>query len=228
MPTACRCATPCAPPDWTRSGLPLGIVHHVVGLVQAAVRLEGRADHAGTTPMPARRDALRAAAVALERASAAAEAMGPPAVLTCGRLSVAPGVPNVVVGAAELTVDVRHTDAERLRTLLAAAREAFAGAAAAAGVRLNWQERHAVPPTPLDARLCALLAEAASALGVPYLDMASGAGHDAQVLARHLPAAMLFIPCRDGRSHCPEEYASPEDCARGAAVLREAIRRCAS
>jgi hydantoinase/carbamoylase family amidase len=215
-------------PVLERAGLPIGIVEHIVGLRQAGVTLRGRADHAGTTPMDARADPLRAAATALTEAARAAERLGPPAVLTCGRLAVRPGSPNVVPGAVELTLDMRDADPGRLERLAAEAREAFAAAAARHGVALDWDARLGFPPTPMDPALCALLEEAAAGLGLPSRRMVSGAGHDAMVVAHLVPAAMVFVPCRDGRSHAPEEYASPEACSHGAAVLREAVRRCAS
>jgi allantoate deiminase len=215
-------------PVLERAALPVGIVTDIVGLRQASVHLRGRPDHAGTTPMAERADALRAAAIALADAGAAAERLGPPAVLTCGRIAVSPGSPNVVPGEVTLTLDMRDADSARLGLLAGSAREAFATAAERCGVALEWEARVGLPPTPMAAHLCGILEDAAAALGLASRRMVSGAGHDAMVVARVMPAAMVFVPCRGGRSHAPEEYASPEACANGAAVLREAILRCAS
>ena len=215
-------------PVLERAGLRVGIVDHIVGLRYANVRLTGRADHAGTTPMDQRADALRAAAQALTGAAAAAERLGPPAVLTCGVLAVHPGSPNVVPGTVELTLDMRDADGGRLARLVEGAQAAFADSASQRAVELHWELGAGLPPTPMDPGLRATLTESAAALGLPAMAMVSGAGHDAMVVAHRMPAAMVFVPCRGGRSHAPEEYASPEACRDGAAMLREAVRRCAS
>lgn len=210
------------------SGTPAGIVERIAGLRMGTATLLGRADHAGTTPMDSRADALRAAAGALSAAYAAADGLGRPAVLTCGRLTLRPGSPNVVPAAVELTLDMRDAEVGRLDRLAEAAHAAFAAAAEAHGVKLRWEMRPGTPPTPMDPGLCDILEAAARDLGLPCLRMTSGAGHDAMAVARIMPAAMVFVPCRGGRSHTPDEYASPEACANGAALLREAVRRCAS
>lgn len=210
------------------AALQIGVVRSIVGLQQAAVGLTGRADHAGTTPMADRADAVRAAAAALATASEAADRLGPPAVLTCGRLTVRPGAPNVVAARVDLTLDMRDADAERLRRLADGARAAFTRACAQYAVTLRWEPRELAPPTAMDPGLAGLVAAAAARLGLSAREMSSGAGHDAMAVARVMPAAMIFVPCRGGRSHCPEEYASPEDCQNGADVLREAIARAAA
>jgi len=212
------------------AGLELGVVTAIAGITRIELLVEGRADHAGTTPMDARADALVAAAdlVLRVRALAAARAAAGPGhfAATVGEFSIAPNAANVVPASARLLVDARaeHRDAM----------EGFLGQLAAACAELAGRHRLAItaprvlsdnPPTPADAALVAALEAAAARAGLRHRRLASGAGHDMAWFARVAPAAMVFVPCRGGRSHSPEEWADAGAIARGADVLLDTILR---
>ncbi len=177
------------------------------------LRLGGVADHAGTTPMAGRRDALVAAARVVLAAETAATSE-PGAVATVGDLRVEPGSSNVIPGAATLTLDVRAGDG----AALARVRESIQAAGAG-----EWTPLSADPGSTFDAGLRAALHAAAAGAGVAAADLAAYAGHDAGVLARHLPAAMLFVRNETGVSHNPAEHADEADCLAACEVLARTL-----
>jgi allantoate deiminase len=185
-------------------GLPVGVVSAIVGQSRFAVTFTGAANHAGTTPMNARRDALAGAAewmTIIEREAGAA----PGLVATVGRLDVVPGAANVIPGACVATLDVRHADDE-VRTVTAARMIGFAGQVARRRqLLLRVDPLLDQPAVPTDASLRARLEAAVGAAGYPVHLMPSGAGHDAMVLARMMPIAMLFLRTPNGISHHPDE-----------------------
>jgi allantoate deiminase len=198
--------------------LPVGIVSAIAGQTRAQVTLEGRAAHAGTTPMRARRDALAAASeivLAVERCALEADGL----VATVGMLDVEPGATNVVPGRARLSVDVRHADDDELGRGVAAIRRAVDAIAAARGVEHAWVTRQAMPAVEMASTLRLRLASAVSALGHEIRSLPSGAGHDAVVLSRVCPAAMLFVRCAGGISHDPRESVAEGDVAVALDVL---------
>ena len=194
-------------------GLPLGIVSAISGQTRVALRFTGVAGHAGTVPMELRHDALGAAAELVLAAEALArETAG--LVATVGRLTVAPGAPNVIPGAAELTLDVRHPDDGERTNALARIRESAERTAAARGVELSWEELHDQGAVRCDARLTDLMTRAArAAAGTEPLNLPSGAGHDAAVMAAIAPVTMLFVRCAGGISHHPGESVAEADVA---------------
>lgn len=210
-------------PVLEREGLPVGVVSAIAGQTRARIVLTGRAGHAGTLPMDARHDALAAAAevvLAVERRGRAE----PDLVATVGALSLSPNVGNVVPGEVRMLLDVRHA-ADRVRGR--AADEIRAEAAEVAerrGVDLAWTTRYDTPAVALDGALRGRLADAVRARGLPVRELASGAGHDAVVLARRCPAAMLFVRCAGGVSHDPGESVSEDDVAVALDVLEHAVR----
>ena len=197
-------------PVLERRDLPVGVVTAIAGQSRIAVTLRGEAGHAGTVPMDGRRDALCAAAelvLAVERVAAAEPGM----VGTVGRLAVEPGAGNVIPGAAELSIDLRHQDdAVRVRAVeeLRGHAERIAGAR---GVELGWELRQEAPAAPADAALRERLADAVGAAGVPVVELPSGAGHDAAEIAAIAPICMLFVRCRGGISHHPDESVEAAD-----------------
>jgi N-carbamoyl-L-amino-acid hydrolase len=180
--------------------------------------------------MTVRRDAAVAAAKAVlavrDMAVSLAERGDGYVVATTGIVDVSPGAANVVPGQARLVVDLRAETAALQRELLCDLETSMNAIARTEDVRLA---RYAVlshnDPAACDMRLRRVLAESAAALGLGAIDIASGAGHDAAFVSRVAPSSMLFIPCRGGRSHCPEEWSEPSEVATGAAVLLEAVRR---
>lgn len=214
-------------PVLEQAGTDIGVVSAIVGITRVEIVVTGRPDHAGTTPMHARQDALVAAAelVTRVRALAVGRAAGPGHfTATVGEFRTTPNAANVVPGAVTLLIDARaehRADMDRfLADLVIAAGEVAARHGVAIPLPRVVSDQDAVA---CDARLRALLTDAANQLGLTRSRLASGAGHDAAWIARSAPAAMIFIPCRDGRSHAPEEWAEIDAIARGAAVLRSAV-----
>lgn len=178
---------------------------------------------ARTTPLDARQDALLAAGamlVALRRTGLAA---GSEARVSVGRLATGTDGPSTIAGHAELVIDVRHPDAGALARLAQACADACKAAAAEYGCTAEVSERFALAPQQFDPGCVRLVEEAATALGLDYLRLPSGALHDAANIATLVPTAMIFVPCRGGISHNVHEYAAPEDLAASADVLLQAM-----
>src|SRR5437660_1259742 len=199
----------------------------ITGLYRFKVTVEGRTDHAGTTPMDLRRDALQAAALIAMEMTRIVEHAGRPAVITNGWWDVQPGAWNIVPGLVRFSVDLRHPDESTKQRLAAEVRERGEATAAAHGVSVAYEVVGDVLPKDMDANVRGELATAASACNVNWIPMVSGAGHDSQVMATGVPTAMLFVPSVEGRSHSSAEFTTPEDAARGATVLAAALRRLA-
>ncbi|MDP9264681.1 MAG: M20/M25/M40 family metallo-hydrolase, partial [Chloroflexota bacterium] len=201
----------------------LGVVSDIVGIVHGRVAVRGRADHAGTTPMTGRRDALAGAAEMIgSLEDAALHLTG--TVATVGEISVRPGAKNVVPAECTFSVDVRAPDARSLAAVVRQFRQAMRLVGDARGLRSTFDALSDVPPTRLDPGLVSLLRRSAAAVGVDAPALGSGAGHDAMnaVLAG-VPSGMLFVRSRGG-SHTPRENASLEDAALGASALALALR----
>ncbi|MEJ2374276.1 MAG: M20 family metallo-hydrolase [Pseudolabrys sp.] len=203
-------------------GKDIGVVTGVQAMRWYEATVTGQDTHAGTTPMPRRHDALLAAARLVEAVNAAARNR-PGAVGTVGLMEVKPGAPNVVPGEVFFMIDMRAPDPsvlDRMESEIAAAAEA---ARAELGVAVAIKNIWTQPPQPFDPDCIAAVREAASVSGFSTREMISGAGHDAAYVARVAPAAMIFVPCKDGISHNEAEYSSKEQCAAGAQVLLEAV-----
>jgi allantoate deiminase len=207
--------------------LPLGIVDTITGLYRFRVTLEGRTDHAGTTPMDLRRDPLQAAAQFAAEMTRLIADVGRPAVVTNGWWDVRPGAWNIVPGHVEFSVDLRHPDEEVKQRLAGQIRQLGQDIAARRGISIGYDIASDVLPMHMHPGVKAELQAAADACGVSWIPMVSGAGHDSQVMATGVPTAMLFVPSEDGRSHSAAEYTTPEDAARGATVLAVALQRLA-
>ncbi|PZO80913.1 MAG: Zn-dependent hydrolase [Mesorhizobium amorphae] len=199
----------------------VGIVSSIAGITRIALRVEGRADHAGTTPMDVRDDALvRAAALVLginAEARRRASAGRGHFTATVGEFAIAPGAANVVPSAATLLIDARASEPGVMEDFLDWLRGRIEPNAVFMQIISN------NPPSPCDAGLCNALEAAANDLGASSRRMVSGAGHDTAWMSRIAPAAMIFVACEGGRSHCPEENARPDDIAMGAAVLLQTL-----
>jgi allantoate deiminase len=209
-------------------GVPLGVVSTITGLYRFLATVEGRTDHAGTTPMDLRQDAFQAAAEMALEMTRIVDGEGRPAVVTTGYWDVQPGAWNIVPGEVRFGVDLRHPDEATKQRLGAAIRAAGERVAARRGVRVRYEMVGDVPPRDMDPNVRSAIEAAANALSVQFKPMVSGAGHDSQVMGTRVPTAMLFVPSVDGRSHSAAEFTSPEDAARGATVLAEALQRLAS
>jgi hydantoinase/carbamoylase family amidase len=207
------------------TGNRIGVVDAIAGYVHADITVRGRSDHAGATPMDFRQDAgLVAAECMLELERLAREA-GKGTVGTVGEMELRPNLINAVPGEARFSLDVRGVDEEGFRGV-ARDIEKFARAAAEQrGMTAEYVQRQTLSATPLDGRVVGALEVAADASGEPYLAMHSGAAHDTMSIAGRVPSAMIFVPCKDGISHSPEEDAEPADAALGAEVMLNAIRK---
>jgi hydantoinase/carbamoylase family amidase len=210
-------------PHLERLGQRIGIVTSIVGLGGGTVTFRGRADHAGTTPMAMRRDALRAASALVVRFPGIARSVSDRAVLTAGVITVEPGAANVVPAVARLTVDFRDPAAERLAALDRAIRAAAREVADEHGLEVEAELEPAIPPSQMDSGIQEIIATAAAARGLSANPMPSGAGHDSQNMAKLAPTGMIFVPSIGGRSHCPEEETAPDDVVNGANVLLDTI-----
>jgi allantoate deiminase len=205
------------------SGTPLAIVSGIVGTAHLELTVTGRADHAGTTPMDLRRDALAGAAAMIQAVESIARSLGKPAVATIGKIEVEPDQINIVPGRAIFTIDLRHADLSARRALEERARSLCATIASERRLRLEIRTLQERPPVPMHQDVRALLARAAKDCGVHAIEMVSGAGHDAQILAARCNVGMLFVPSIGGRSHCPEEATRPADLELGTQVLSRAL-----
>jgi allantoate deiminase len=209
------------------AGDAIGVVHTITGIHQMQVTVTGRQDHAGTTSMEHRRDALTGAAEMIARIADAAAALGPPAVATVGSAVAEPGAVNIIPGVCTFTVDVRHSEPVKWRALIATIESVVRAVAAHRQLSVDIEPLIEVEPVPLDADLRATLQAAARAQGLSFRAMPSGAGHDSQIMARRFPTGMIFVPSRDGRSHCPQEYTPIEQVVDGVRVLARALRSLA-
>ncbi|MEK4036585.1 Zn-dependent hydrolase [Paenibacillus sp. FSL L8-0493] len=197
----------------------IGVVQGIVGQRRYVVKVSGIANHAGTTPMFMRQDALASAVEMLYVLESSAKTAGEPLVATSGKLEVNPNTPNVIPGEVLFTLDIRHSEEDELEgfceKLLAECNEI----AVKRGVTLEATSVLHTVPAPMDMKLSAMLENICRQQGKTYRTMVSGAGHDAQLLAPRCPTAMIFVPSRAGISHSPEEYTSPEQLAAGLEVL---------
>jgi len=201
--------------------LPVAVVSAIAGQTHAEVTFRGEAGHAGTVPMEARRDALTGAAEWVLAVEAAAR---DGLVATVGRLDVAPGVRNVIPAAAALSLDVRHAEDPRREGAVAELQATAEAVATRRALTLGWETREAAGAVDLEGPLTRALADAVAERGLPVVRLPSGAGHDAAVLAGLCPAAMLFVRCRGGISHHPDEAVRPDDVAVAVGVLDALLR----
>jgi hydantoinase/carbamoylase family amidase len=206
-------------------GVDIGVVTSIVGLRGYLVRLRGQANHAGTTPMRLRRDAFAGAArIALELRDFARAREN--TTVNVGKIAVAPGGSNVVPGLAEFTIDARAATPAGVAELERAVGEVVRRVAAEEGLEEELEETYSNEPLELDPALVDTVERAAAAEGASSRRLPSGAGHDAMVIGRHVPAAMIFVPSRGGVSHSPDEHSEPEQIELGVRVLAETLRQC--
>jgi hydantoinase/carbamoylase family amidase len=204
-------------------GRDVGLVTAITGIRQVQYTFHGEANHAGTTALPDRRDALLPAAETVVEVRRAAERTGGRAVATVGYLRPAPGAANVVPGETTMSVEVRSPEsdvAEGVHADIARAAEAHARAHGAEIVR---EVRHHVAPAAMDDAWRARLRRQVEAIGETPVDLVSWAGHDAGALATRIPVAMLFVPSRAGLSHTPAEYTAPERYRAGLAAFARTV-----
>jgi N-carbamoyl-L-amino-acid hydrolase len=209
------------------SKIQIGVVQGIVGIHWWTCTATGFANHAGTTPMTRRQDALAAAARAALAVREEVRADPAPAgrqVGTVGYVRVEPGARNIIPGRVEFPVELRDLDKEKVMRIWSRIEKRFAEIAKEENVKLDCVPLQADEPALTDPAMQADIRAAARAAGYSTLDLPSGAGHDAQQIAHLASVGMIFVPSRGGISHSPREYSSPEDVANGAEVLYRTIQ----
>jgi N-carbamoyl-L-amino-acid hydrolase len=207
-------------PRLEQAGIPTGVVQGIFGRRSLEVTFAGRPDHAGTTPLRSRADALVAAAQFVVRARDDGQRGYPDAVVTCGNVVVRPGVQSVVPGEAKVMVEFRAATIETLASMEQwISNLADESATIAAGVTCSLRMTDERDPVAMDAAVQAAIERAAESLGIACMPISSGALHDATLLTTVAPTGMVFTPSTGGRSHCPEEHTDASDLVAGANVL---------
>lgn len=210
------------------AGLDIGVVTDIVEVAHGFVTFLGQADHAGTTPMALRRDATRAAGSFLVGLpTVPVEHGSPTAVSTCGMIGVEPGAANIVVEEIRLSLDVRDR-AGNVPALQRGVEELARRSGDEHGLHHHLEWTSLTPGVALNDGMQQQVADAADRVGVSHHRMVSGAGHDAQVMARVVPTGMIFVPSKNGRSHSPVESTAPSDLETGANVLLQTLISAAS
>ena len=209
-----------------REGIEIGVVEGIVGLKWWDVTVKGMANHAGTTPMDLRRDALLAAARFVQAVNEEAVAMEGPQVATVGRIRALPGAPNVIPGEVVLSLEIRDPSAEVIEQLYQKIHDRAMAIAASSGTSFEFKHLDTTgKPALTDPAIQNLVEKSATDLGLSSKRMYSGAGHDAQDMALIAPIGMIFVPSQGGISHSPDEFTSADDMANGANVLLHTLLR---
>jgi N-carbamoyl-L-amino-acid hydrolase len=203
----------------------IGVVEGIVSVNWWDVTIEGFANHAGTTPMKGRRDALLAAAKYIDAVNRIVTSIPGRQVGTVGKIQAFPGAYNVVPGKVATSLGLRDLDAAKVQMVFEKIQAEVREIEKATGTKFEFKQTNATPPAPTDARIRRLIDDAAKQLGFTTKLMPSGAGHDAQEIANLCPVGMIFVPSRDGISHSPREFSTPADITNGTNVLLHTLLR---
>lgn len=203
----------------------IGVVEGIVGLRWWEVTITGFANHAGTTPMDQRQDALLAAAKYVEAVNRAARSIPGRQVATVGKIQAFPGATNVVPGKVVTTLDVRDLDPAKITLVLDKIHEAVRSIEAETGTKFEFKETTSSKPALTDERFKAAIDASAKELGLTTISLPSGAGHDGQEIAVICPIGMIFVPSRAGISHSPKEFTEAVDITNGGNVLLQTLLR---
>lgn len=205
-------------------GLPVGIVEHIAGSENHRVRLHGRANHAGTTPMSLRFDALACAAECISTVErVAADPNRPDTVATVGRIHCSPNAVNVIPAAVEFSIDIRDIRESLIESASSAILDLTRSIARDRNIQCETELTGKSPPRPMAPAIIECLATLANHAGIPHHRMNSGALHDAAMITRVTDVGMIFVPSKDGRSHTPKEWTDYEDIEQGANLLLRAV-----
>jgi N-carbamoyl-L-amino-acid hydrolase len=210
-------------PELHQSKAPVGVVTAITGRVALEVAVRGFANHAGTTPMKGRRDALVAASHVVRAVGAIASHQEVCRVGTVGMIKAHPGAENVIPGLVEMSVEFRDTEEAKLRLAEQVLRQTCRDIGLESDTEIEVHRIGMTQPKPMSDRVRDITKAAAKSLGFKFSDLPSGAGHDAQSMAELCDVGMIFVPSVDGISHSPHEYSTPEACANGASVLLQAL-----
>ena len=206
------------------TGNRIGLVTAIAGYVHADVVVHGRGDHAGATPMDLRLDPTLPMAETIVELERLARAAGKGTVGTVGEIEVDPGIINAIAARLRFSLDIRGPDDEAYRGVAREIEAFVEEAARKRGMHAEYRERQSLPATPMDVRIVSALEEASLATAEPYMRMHSGAAHDTMCVADRAPTAMVFVPCRDGISHHPDEDTDPADAALAAEIILDAVQ----
>ena len=201
-------------------GFDIGAVDGVCGMVNYEFTFLGQADHAGTTPMKYRKDALYAAVKTIQYLHDELDKLDPALVYTTGKISAHPNIHTIIPDEVKFTLDARHYDPAVIEQVLSIIRGI---PETVVGCKASYQEAWSRKSVAFDAGLVSTVEESAIACGYPYRRIHSGPGHDAQFAADILPTAMIFVPSVEGHSHCELEYTPVEACAKGVNVLIQSL-----
>jgi N-carbamoyl-L-amino-acid hydrolase len=206
-----------------RRGVEIGVVEGIVGIKRWNVAVEGFANHAGTTPMDARQDALVAAARFIDLAHRVARETPGRQVATVGRITAEPGAPNVIPGRVRFTLEIRDLEMSKIDRIFALLEAEADRIGRETGTDFAFEQFYVSYAALTDERLRRVIEEAASGLGLSHMRLPSGAGHDAQSMAKLGPVGMIFVPSRSGISHSPREFTALGDVVNGANVLLRTV-----
>jgi beta-ureidopropionase / N-carbamoyl-L-amino-acid hydrolase len=201
-------------------GKDIGVVEGVLGMVNYEIKTRGQANHAGTTPMPMRKDALYAMVAVIQYLHDQLDKLDSALVYTTGEFSGGPNVHTVIPDNVRITIDARHRDPEVIRQVVKIIKSI---PAEMHGCPVTYREQWARNTIDFTPEMVGIVEESVKALGYPYKKMYSGAGHDAQYIADMVPATMVFVPSETGFSHCEEEHTPLEQCWKGANVLLQSL-----
>jgi N-carbamoyl-L-amino-acid hydrolase len=199
------------------------VVEGIVGIRQWDVTIDGFANHAGTTAMLERHDALLAAARFIEAVNRIVLGMSGRQVGTVGRIQAFPGATNVIPGKVVCSLELRDLDARKIATLFARIETEAKKIGEQNGTKISFKQINENIPAPTDPRIRALIVSVARDLELTFKTMPSGAGHDAQDVAQICPVGMIFVPSAEGISHAPKEFSDPKDIENGANVLLHTV-----
>jgi N-carbamoyl-L-amino-acid hydrolase len=203
----------------------IGVVEGIVGIRWWDMTIHGVANHAGTTPMNRRRDALMSAAEVVLAVNRVATRMPGRQVATVGRIRAEPGAPNVIPGTVVMTLEIRDLESKKMTEVFDAIQAETSKIAQERQTPITFTAlKVASDPAPTDERMRSIISKAANSLGLTHMLMPSGAGHDAQDMTHLAPTGMIFVPSVAGVSHSPKEFTSSKDMANGANVLLQTVR----
>lgn len=205
----------------------IGAVSHIVGQHRFAIEVIGESNHAGTTPMPLRKDAMAITAELIHFITVEAKALDPDLVATVGQVNVKPNTSNVIAGIVDFSLDVRHFDEtvlDRFHQKLTLFMEELTKLH---DMEINCTQWLNAKPVAMDKEMTKWVEEIATEQSISYKPMISGAGHDAQVFGEFYPTALIFVPSKDGISHSPKEFTSKKDLENGVDILTELLYRLA-
>ncbi len=210
-----------------RQAKSLGMVSHIVGQRRFTIQITGESNHAGTTPMPYRKDAMTTASHFISYLTAKAQETDPGLVATVGKITAKPNVPNVIAGEVSFTLDVRHYNEEVIDEFCRHLFTYFESFTKNEEIQLAIHQWMSVKPVKMDPELTDLFVKIALNKNISHLSLVSGAGHDAQMFGTFCPTALLFVPSVGGISHSPKEYTKSGDLEKGIDVLTEFLYKLA-